>query len=219
VKKLIILLLALTVVSCDPEEVVNSLDDVGIASSVTAKQSADDVLLEARTDYSSDAQLAGIYGWNVNRNGKVDLLSTSSAFVYIVQSDIKQENEFYVPVYLAGPVKSPINFSTMLSFVNDENAKEKMNGVFGLLAQQGIDPSANYLDSPTALDEVFSISEVNTFYNANPNAKIDMFLVPSKTIDIISGIVNSADWIVHIYTASESKVYWLNSGTGIVTKF
>lgn len=217
-KKLIILLLALTVVSCDPEEVVNSLDDVGIASSVTAKQSADDVLLEARTDYSSDAQLAGIYGWNVNRNGKVDLLSTSSAFVYIVQSDIKQENEFYVPVYLAGPVKSPINFSTMLSFVNDENAKEKMNGVFGLLAQQGIDPSANYLDSPTALDEVFSISEVNTFYNANPNAKIDMFLVPSKTIDIISGIVNSADWIVHIYTASESKVYWLNSGTGIVTK-
>ncbi|MBZ0183250.1 MAG: hypothetical protein K8F60_12410 [Melioribacteraceae bacterium] len=218
-KKLIILLLALTVVSCDPEEVVNSLDDVGIASSVTAKQSADDVLLEARTDYSSDAQLAGIYGWNVNRNGKVDLLSTSSAFVYIVQSDIKQENEFYVPVYLAGPVKSPINFSTMLSFVNDENAKEKMNGVFGLLAQQGIDPSANYLDSPTALDEVFSISEVNTFYNANPNAKIDMFLVPSKTIDIISGIVNSADWIVHIYTASESKVYWLNSGTGIVTKF
>tara|TARA_B100001989_G_C24530089_1_gene461111 strand:+ start:710 stop:1369 length:660 start_codon:yes stop_codon:yes gene_type:complete len=219
VKKLIILLLALTVVSCDPEEVVNSLDDVGIASSVTAKQSADDVLLEARTDYSSDAQLAGIYGWNVNRNGKVDLLSTSSAFVYIVQSDIKQENEFYVPVYLAGPVKSPVNFSTMLSFVNDENAKEKMNGVFGLLAQQGIDPSANYLDSPTALDEVFSISEVNTFYNANPNAKIDMFLVPSKTIDIISGIVNSADWIVHIYTASESKVYWLNSGTGIVTKF
>lgn len=218
-KKLIILLLALTVVSCDPEEVVNSLDDVGIASSVTAKQSADDVLLEARTDYSSDAQLAGIYGWNVNRNGKVDLLSTSSAFVYIVQSDIKQENEFYAPVYLAGPVKSPINFSTMLSFVNDENAKEKMNGVFGLLAQQGIDPSANYLDSPTALDEVFSISEVNTFYNANPNAKIDMFLVPSKTIDIISGIVNSADWIVHIYTASESKVYWLNSGTGIVTKF
>ncbi|MAT57631.1 MAG: hypothetical protein CMF23_06615 [Ignavibacteriae bacterium] len=218
-KKLIILLLALTVVSCDPEEVVNSLDDVGIASSVTAKQSADDVLLEARTDYSSDAQLAGIYGWNVNRNGKVDLLSTSSAFVYIVQSDIKQENEFYVPVYLAGPVKSPVNFSTMLSFVNDENAKEKMNGVFGLLAQQGIDPSANYLDSPTALDEVFSISEVNTFYNANPNAKIDMFLVPSKTIDIISGIVNSADWIVHIYTASESKVYWLNSGTGIVTKF
>ena len=184
-KKLIILLLALTVVSCDPEEVVNSLDDVGIASSVTAKQSADDVLLEARTDYSSDAQLAGIYGWNVNRNGKVDLLSTSSAFVYIVQSDIKQENEFYVPVYLAGPVKSPVNFSTMLSFVNDENAKEKMNGVFGLLAQQGIDPSANYLDSPTALDEVFSISEVNTFYNANPNAKIDMFLVPSKTIDII----------------------------------
>jgi hypothetical protein len=219
VKKLILLLLALTLVSCDPEEVVNSLDDVGIASSVTAKQSADDVLLEARTDYSSDAQLAGIYGWNVNRNGKVDLLSTSSAFVYIVQSDIKQENEFYVPVYLAGPVKSPINFSTMLSFVNDENAKEKMNGVFGLLAQQGIDPSANYLDSPTALDEVFSISEVNTFYNANPNAKIDMFLVPSKTIDIISGIVNSADWIVHIYTASESKVYWLNSGTGIVTKF
>lgn len=218
-KKLILLLLALTLVSCDPEEVVNSLDDVGIASSVTAKQSADDVLLEARTDYSSDAQLAGIYGWNVNRNGKVDLLSTSSAFVYIVQSDIKQENEFYVPVYLAGPVKSPINFSTMLSFVNDENAKEKMNGVFGLLAQQGIDPSANYLDSPTALDEVFSISEVNTFYNANPNAKIDMFLVPSKTIDIISGIVNSADWIVHIYTASESKVYWLNSGTGIVTKF
>ena len=81
-KKLILLLVVFTFISCDKDSIVNSLDDIGISSSVTAKQSADDVLLEARIDYSSDAQLAGIYGWNVDRNGRVDLLSpTSNAFV------------------------------------------------------------------------------------------------------------------------------------------
>ena len=199
-KKLILLLVVFTFISCDKDSIVNSLDDIGISS--------------------SDAQLAGIYGWNVDRNGRVDLLSpTSNAFVYIVQSDIKQENEFYVPVYLAGPVKSPINFSTMLSFVKDDATKDKMNDVFGLLASQGIDPSANYVDSPSALNSVLSVAEASSFLAANTSAKIDMILVPSKTIDILQGIVDSADWIVHIYTDSESKVFWLNSGTGIVTRF
>ncbi len=215
-KNFILIFLVFFLISCDPEEIVEAV----IPSKVTAKQSSQEVLTEARTDYSSDAQLAGIYGWNVAQNGQVDLLNpTSNAFVYIVQSDIKQENEFYVPVYLAGPVKSPINFNTMLGFISDASAKEKMQSVFGLLAGQGIDPSANYLDSPQALNQILSNSEASAFMAANSTAKIDMFLVPSKTIDILQGIVNSADWIVHLYTNTESKVFWLNSGTGIVTKF
>ncbi len=114
----IILLVAFYLAGCekatDPE--------IGVNSEITAKQKLDDVLLKARLDFATDAKLSAIYGWNVDSSGKIDLLQTDNAFVYVVQSNTLQSNEFYVPVFAAGPIKSPINFTTMLSFVKDTTA-------------------------------------------------------------------------------------------------
>ncbi|MBK7500531.1 MAG: hypothetical protein IPI19_15955 [Ignavibacteriales bacterium] len=84
--------------------------------------------------------------------GKIDLLETDNAFVYVVQSNNLQSNEFYVPVFAAGPVKSPINFSTMLSFIKDTTAGNILGNVFNRLATLAIDPNANYKDSPATID-------------------------------------------------------------------
>jgi hypothetical protein len=92
------------------EKITDPIDETG---KITAKEYVDDVLQKARLDFATDAKLSAIYGWNVDLLGKIDLLETDNAFVYVVQSNNLQSNEFYVPVFAAGPVKSPINFSTM----------------------------------------------------------------------------------------------------------
>lgn len=149
--------------------------------------------------------------------GKIDLLETDNAFVYVVQSNNLQSNEFYVPVFAAGPVKSPINFSTMLSFIKDTTAGNILGNVFNRLATLAIDPNANYKDSPATIDTAL-VHGGNIFLSQNAGAKVDMFLLPSKSIDTTLTVNNSADWIVNFYSSNKSLVLWINSNSGAVTK-
>jgi len=206
--------IAILVTSCDEvENLLNDTDD----GKITAKEKLVEVVNTARTDFAADAMLAAIYGREVDTNGEIDLLKTNSfnAFVYTMQSDALQRNEFYVPVFGAGPVKSPINFDTMLSFVKNTNAKNVLSDVFGSLSTISIDPAANYSDSPEAISILLQRIDVTTFRTINPASNIDMFLVPGKSIDSAS-IVNSADWIVNFYGDSTSLVLWINSSSGVV---
>ncbi|MBN1639063.1 MAG: hypothetical protein JW866_08850 [Ignavibacteriales bacterium] len=199
-------------VSCDDENILQSL--------FTAKENVNPVL-SAAASWSSDAKLAGIYGWNISTDGKVNLLSpTTNAFVYIVQSDSKGSNEFYVPVYAAGPVKSPINFTTMLGYIQDPTAKGILSTIFGALATTNINSSATYHDSPAVLTTMLARSDVSTFRSSHSGSKIDMFLLPSAAISIPGVIGNSsyADWIVHFYTDSNSLVLYYNRQFGTIIK-
>ncbi len=174
-------------------------------------------MLKARLDFANDAKLSAIYGWNVDINGNVDLLKTDNAFVYVVQSNQLQSNEFYVPVFAAGPIKSPINFSTMLSFIKDSTASNIFGKVFNRLSTLAIDPNANYKDSPAIIDTAL-VHGGDIFIAQNTGVKIDMFLVPSKSIDTTLVLNNSADWIVNFNSNSKSLVLWINSSSGVVTK-
>lgn len=205
------LLSGFTIISCDVENIVNDLQD----GKITAKEKLNEVMNEANSGFSTDAKLASIYGREVSTSGEIDLLNTDSfnAFVYVVQSNSLQSNEFYVPVFGSGPVKSPINFETMLSFIKDSSAKNIMGTALGTLAGVSIDPSSNYSDSPDVLSILLPRGDVNTFRAGNPNSKIDMFLVPSKSIDSTS-VNNSADWIVNFYSQTSSLVLWVNSESG-----
>jgi hypothetical protein len=189
----------------------------GVDSEITAKEKVDDVLQKARIDFANDSKLSAIYGWNVDLLGNIDLLQTDNAFVYVVQSNNLQSNEFYVPVFAAGPVKSPINFTTMLSFVKDTTARNILGSVLGRLSMLAIDPNANYKDSPATIDTALAHGG-NSFLSQNVGAKIDMFLLPSKSIDTTLTVNNSADWIVNFYSNSKSLVLWINSNSGVVTK-
>jgi len=192
----------------DPEESLGN---------ITAKQKVEEVLQKARLDFAIDSKLSAIYGWNVDENGNVDLLKTDNAYVYVVQSNQLQENAFYVPVFAAGPIESPINFTTMLSFVKDSTAGDILDRVFGRLATLAIDQNANYKDSPATIDTALAHGGTN-FITQNTDAKIDMFLLPSKSIDTTLTVNNSADWIVNFYSSNKSLVLWINSNSGIVTK-
>jgi len=189
----------------------------GVDSDITAKEKTDEVMQKASLDFAADVKLSAIYGWNVDSYGNVDLLKTNNAFVYVVQSNTLQNNEFYVPVFAAGPVKSPINFTTMLSFIKDTTAGNILGKVFNRLSTLAIDPNANYKDSPATIDTAL-VHGGNTFLIQNSGVKIDMYLLPSKSIDTTLVVNNSADWIVNFYNDSKSLVLWINSNTGIVTK-
>ena len=128
---IIIFLFLLLVSGCKTDELVNELTN----SEITAKSEVGGVISTARTNFTNDANLTAIYGLNVNNNGKVDLLKpTDNAFIYVVQSDSDQTNEFYVPVFNSSPVKSPVNFNDMLSLVKDAQAKNILGFVFGKLS-------------------------------------------------------------------------------------
>jgi hypothetical protein len=205
------LILAINFLSCEKVTDPNN----GAASDITAKQSINDVVLKAHLDFASDAKLSAIYGWNVNLFGKVDLLKTNNAFIYVVQSNSLQSNEFYIPVFAADPIKSPINFSTMLSFIKDSTAGNILGQVFNRLSTLAIDPNANYKDSPATIDTAL-VHGGNVFLGQNTGCKIDMFLLPSKSIDTTLAVNNSADWIVNFYSSSKSLVLWINSNSGEV---
>lgn len=188
-----------------------------VDNEITAKEKVSDVLQRARTDFATDANLSAIYGLNVSLNGTVDLMKYDNAFVYVVQSNALKSNEFYVPVLTGFPVKSPINFTTMLSLVKDSTAENILGKVLGRLSTLAIDPNANYNDSPATIDTAL-VHGGNIFLTQNSDAKIDMFLLPSKSIDTTLVLNNSADWIVNFYSSSKSLVLWINSNTGLVTK-
>ena len=204
-----IFLLMFSLSGCKTDEIVNEL----INSEITAKSEVTEVISTAQSNFTNDANLTAIYGLNVNSNGKIDLLKpTENAFIYVVQSDSDQANEFYVPVFNSSPVKSPVNFNDMLSLVKDNQAKNILGFVFGKLSTIHIDPSVNYADSPEVLNKMFARSDVASFRTLNPDAKTDMFLIPSKSIDTIS-VSNTADWIVNFYDDNTSLVLWLHPGT------
>lgn len=210
---LLIILIAISLLSCKE---ITETENI-IFSEITAKEKIDEVLVKAKNDFAPDAKLTGIYGWNVSKNGKIDLKKTDNAFVYVVQSNQLQRNEFYVPVFAAGPQKSPINFSSMLSLIKDSTAGKIMNNVFGKLSTISIDPNAKYNDSPAVIDTALKHGGA-TFIIQNTNAKIDLFLLPSKSIDTTLTLNNSADWIVNFYSGNKSLVLWINSTNGTVTK-
>jgi len=197
------------IAACNPENLISEFGD----SIITAKSKVGEVLNTAQNDFTPDAKLAAIYGLNVNTKGQVDLLKpTDNAFIYVVQSDSAQLNEFYIPVYNSYPVKSPVNFNTMLTFVKDAQAQNILGSVFGKLAEINISTSASYDDSPQVIEKMLARGDVTTFRSANPGGKIDMFLVPSKSIDTTS-VTNTADWIVNFYGDTTSLVLWLHPGT------
>jgi hypothetical protein len=197
------------IAACNPEDLISEFGD----SIITAKSKVGEVLNTAQNDFTQDAKLAAIYGLNVNTKGQVDLLKpTDNAFIYVVQSDSAQLNEFYIPVYNSYPVKSPVNFNTMLTFVKDAQAQNILGSVFGKLAEINISTSASYDDSPQVIEKMLARGDVTTFRSANPGGKIDMLLVPSKSIDTTS-VTNTADWIVNFYGDTTSLVLWLHPGT------
>jgi len=213
---IIISIFLFVVSSCNVEDILNDTAN----SNITAKTKVNEVLSKAKSDFSADAQLSAIYGFNVSTKGEVDLSKPDkNAFVYVVQSDSEQSNEFYVPVFGAGPVKSPIDFNSMLSLVKDQTAKDILGNVFGTLSTVHIGTSVNYDDSPAVITTILNRSDVQLFRSANSGSKIDMFLIPSKSIDTTS-VSNSADWIVNFYADATSLVLWLHPGTvsGTVTK-
>lgn len=210
---IVTLLISLNLLSCDIADPFNQPPD----GNITAKEKLGEVMDKARSDFSQDVQLASIYGREVNTDGAIDLLNTTSfnAFVYVVQSNSFQSNEFYVPVFKAGPVRSPLNFETMLSFIKNSTAMNVMETAFGTLATVSIDPSASYSDSPAVLNILLPRVDVTAFRNINSTSRIDMFLVPGKSIDS-TNVINSADWIVNFYSDTSSIVLWINSASGVV---
>lgn len=209
-------LLIILISACNLEDLITEVEN----SSITAKSKISEVLNAAKNNFANDAQLAAIYGLNVSTKGEIDLLKPdNNAFVYVVQSDSEQSNEFYVPVFGASPVRSPINFTSMISLVKDQAAKDILGNVFNQLSTVHIASSVNYDDSPAVIEKMFQRSDVSTFRSFNPVSKIDMFLIPSKSIDTTS-VSNSADWIVNFYADTTSLVLWLHPGTvsGTITK-
>ena len=65
-----ILLIMLFLSGCKTDEIINELTN----SEITAKSEVGEVISTARTNFTNDANLAAIYGLNVNSNGKIDLL-------------------------------------------------------------------------------------------------------------------------------------------------
>lgn len=208
--QIVLLVLFLFFISaCNPEDLISEFGD----SVITAKSKVGEVLNTAKSNFAQDAKLAAIYGFNVDTKGQVDLIKpTERAFVYVVQSDSAQSNEFYVPVFKSSPAKSPINFSSMLSLIKNEAAKDIFELIFSRLATIHIEASVTYDDSPQVINKMLARGDVTTFRAANPQGKIDMFLIPSKSIDTTS-IANTADWIVNFYGDTSSLVLWLHPGT------
>jgi len=202
--------------ACNLDEILNEAEN----SNITAKSKLSEVINKAKNDFADDAQLSAIYGWNVSSKGETDLLKPDqNAFVYVVQSDSVGTNEFYVPVFGSSPIRYPINFSTMLSFVKDQTAQDILGNVFVTLSTVHIESTVTYDDSPAIIEKLISRNDVSTFRNSNSGSKIDMFLIPSKSIDTTS-VSNAVDWIVNFYADTTSLVLWLHPGTvnGAVTK-
>ena len=77
-------------ISCNVEELVTEIGN----EKITAKEKIGAVINTATSNFASDAELSAIYGREVDTEGKIDLLNTSSvnAFVYVVQSDSLRSN-------------------------------------------------------------------------------------------------------------------------------
>jgi hypothetical protein len=208
-QNVLLVIILFFIAACNPEDLISEFGD----SVITSKSKVGEVLNTAKTDFAADAKLAAIYGMNVSNKGRVDLLKPlDNAFVYVVQSDSEKTNEFYVPVYNSYPVKSPVNFNTMLSYIENVEAGNILSSVFNKLSEINISTSAGYDDSPEVINKMLARSDVSTFRANNMGSKIDMILIPSKSIDTLN-VRNDADWIVNFYGDTSSLVLWLHPGT------
>jgi len=209
----LIALIIFIVLSCNVENLVTEIVD----EKITAKEKIGAVINTAKNNFAADAELAAIYGREVDTEGKIDLLNTNSvsAFVYIVQSDSLQTNKFYVPVIGSNPISIGSQISTMLSFIKNTTAKNFLETVFGTLATVSISASAVYDDSPQVLSQMLLRSDVTDFRSTNLESKIDMFLLPGKSLD--TNFTNTADWIVNFYSDTSSLVLWLHPGNSTGT--
>lgn len=211
-KFIVPVLLLLFFSSCKVEDIIGEFG----SSRITAKDKVGEVLNKAKTNFSADAKLASIYGREINSDGIVDLLQTSSVstFFYFVQSDSLQQNKIYIPVYKSSPIESPVDLQTALGLIKDNDVRNFMGTILGTLSTLSIANGVSYDDSPAVLNKMFSNSTVNNFRITNPGTNIDMYLVPSKSID--TNFTSSADWIVNFYTDNESLVMWLHTSDGTV---
>lgn len=186
-----------------------------IKTNITALESLTSVLSKAIADYSSDSKLISIYGRSVATDGTIDLSKPlSNIFLYAVQSETKKAVEFYVPVFAAGPVRSPLNLNDLTSIIKDTTAKNTILKGFQYLSGVTIDPKDILRDSPYAVDKAAKSTVGAQHLVQNPNARIDMYLVPSVKIDW-TGVSNSADWIVTFSGDPTSLTQLVNSQTGI----
>lgn len=211
---LIIFVLLFAFSSCKDEE--NPLEIVD--SSITAKEHSAEVMQEARNSFAADSKLAAVYGWNVDQNGAIDLLApTDNAFIYIMQSAAKSANEFYVPVYAAGPVKSPVNFNTIISSVKDTSAASILGKAFTQLSKISISADAVWKDSPDVLKSA-NLNGGSSFLSANPGGRVDMILLPSMQL-VDSSLSASTAWIVNFVGTSKSLVLLIDgSNANFITK-
>jgi len=133
-------------------------------------------------------------------------------FLYIMQSNQKSANEIYIPVYAAGPVKSPLNFNQIISAVKDTNAQNIISKAFGKLSQISIQENLVWIDSP----EILSVVNQNggNDFSANHNdKKVDFILLPGKSLEE-NNITASAVWIVNFYSQNESLVLLIDAVSG-----
>jgi len=217
---IMITLFMLVLISCNVNDLVSEVAN----GKITAKEKLGEVINKAKSDFAGDSKLAVIYGRNVNSSGEIDLLdeNVASKFYYIVQSDsvagvnAGEANQIYIPVFKSDPIRSPLNFNDILSLIKDQNAKDIVDGAFGVIGTVGISTSASYSDSPVALSTLLSRDDVKSFRTLNPASQIDMFLFPSKSINDTLGTTNAADWVVNFYAANSSLVLWISTGQGVV---
>ena len=209
-KKLFYVLIAISALSffsCSGDD--NPIGEI-LGTTITAKSKIVDVQTSARTNFASDAKISAIYGRNVGKEGKVDLLNIDSltAFVYVVSSVSKGATEVYFPVPVYGAMKSPIGLDDMLSLINDASARNTLSGMLDKVSSVSFEDAALTAsdDSPAAISKALNNSAGASFMSAHPNAKIDVLLVPS--LSLYSGA--SADWVINLYTDSSSKVIWIH---------
>jgi len=100
----------------------------------------------------------------------------------------------------------------MLTFIKNNQVKILLESVFSKIAEVNINTSVYYDDSPEVINKMLARSDVTTFRANNMGSKIDMILIPSKSIDTLN-VRNDADWIVNFYGDTSSLVLWLHPGT------
>jgi len=217
---IMITLLVYVLISCNVNDLVSEVAN----GKITAKEKLGEVINKAKSDFARDSKLAVIYGRDVSTSGEIDLLDDNvvSKFYYIVQSDsvagvnAGEANQIYIPVFKSDPLRSPLNFNDILSLIKDQNAKDIVDGAFGVIGTVGISTSASYSDSPAALNTLLSRDDVKSFRTLNPASRIDMFLFPSKSINDTLGTTNAADWVVNFYASNASLVLWISTGLGVI---
>jgi hypothetical protein len=90
------LLFIIIISACNVEDLVSEFGN----SVITAKSKVGEVLNTAKSSYSQDAQLAAIYGLNVNSKGEVDCRSQPKMHLYMPSSLIHNNQMSFMSRFL-----------------------------------------------------------------------------------------------------------------------